>query len=178
MLRRTRLSAAILAVLLSSFTVQAQATKETDTWMPFQFLIGNWSGVGSGNPAEAVAGATSFSFELDKRIILRKNRAEYLPKTARKAPVVHEDLMVIYPEATNSKFRAVYFDNEGHVINYTVSAPVNRSALLFESAESNQGMRFRLVYELTAQGTLATEFYTAPPGGDYKLYVRGVLKKD
>ena len=131
MLQRNSLKSAILVIFLSGSGLQAQTSKGTDLWGPFQFLIGNWSGVGSGNPADAIAGSTSFSFDLDKCIILRRNRAEYPPIAGEKINKVHEDLMIIYPDSADSKFHAVYFDNEGHFINYIVSISANQPALEF-----------------------------------------------
>jgi hypothetical protein len=71
----------------------AQLTKEADTWEPFRFLIGEWTGKGTGATGEAV-GAFSFSFELDEKILLRRNRADY-PATKDKPAYSHTDLMVI-----------------------------------------------------------------------------------
>jgi hypothetical protein len=36
---------------------------------------------------------------------------------------------------------------------------------------------FRLVYELLPDGALGTEFFIAPPGGEFKSYVKGTVKK-
>ena len=175
---RSRLQSTIVAVFLSCLTLQAQETNVTDPWAPFQFLLGKWSGIGSGHPGEVINGSTSFSFDLGKRIILRKNKAEYPPEAGGTSNVVHEDLMIIYSKPTDSKFHAVYFDNEGHVFNYTVTVLTNPPGLVFDSIGTSDGMRYRLFHKLGEKGTLITEFLIAPPGGDYKMYVRGLLKKD
>jgi hypothetical protein len=94
-----------------------QSTKEGDNWEPFRFLIGEWTGKGSGSPGEA-GGAFSFSFDLEEKILVRRNRADY-PATKEKPAYSHTDLMVIYKEGPAT--RAIYFDNEGHIINYAVT---------------------------------------------------------
>ena len=104
-------------VLLSAAQC-APAGAAGDLWVPLQFLVGNWSGAGSGQPGDIVGGTTSFSFELGKKILVRKNRAEFSPKPGEKTGVVHEDLLIIYEQPGESRLRAVYFDNEGHAINH------------------------------------------------------------
>ncbi|MGC4054070.1 MAG: hypothetical protein QM757_33720 [Paludibaculum sp.] len=82
-------------------------------------LIGHWVGDGSGSPG---TGPGEFSFEpgLQGKVVLRKNS----PSTrGRRSPAFrHDDLMVVYQEGGQGPLRADYYDNEGHVIRYTVSA--------------------------------------------------------
>jgi hypothetical protein len=85
--------------------------------------------------------------------------------------------MIIYPTPGDANFRATYFDNEGHVIHYTLTFPAKQPAVVFESDASDKGPRFRLVNELSADGVMSTEFFVAPPGGEFKSYVKGTAKK-
>jgi hypothetical protein len=164
------------ALTVGRAAAQAKAPAPADPWARLRFLVGEWQGVGSGAPGEAVGG-TSFAFSLDKKILVRKNWAKYPPKSGEKAGLSHEDLMIIYPGGDAASFRAVYFDNEGHVISYLVTFPQKPNAALFESEAGPPGPRFRLTYELGADGVLENVFWIAPPGGDFKVYVRGSLKK-
>jgi hypothetical protein len=147
-----------------------------DPWAPLNFLVGTWGGQGSGKPGEAISGATTFAFDLGGKILVRRNRAEYPGKEGGKN-VVHEDLMIFYPQEGDPKFRAVYFDNEGHVIRYGVTMPAGKSSAVFETDPAEKGPRFRLIYDLLPDGALSTEFLIAPPGGDFKSYVKGVVRK-
>jgi hypothetical protein len=88
-----------------------------DPWQPLAFLVGDWSGKGSGKPGDAIGGSTSFSTDLNGKIMVRKNRAELPAKPGEKSGMVHEDLMILYPKTGTSVFQADYFDNEGHVID-------------------------------------------------------------
>ena len=45
-------------------------------WGPAQFLVGNWTGEGGGQPGQGT-GAFSFSPELQGKILVRKSFAEY-----------------------------------------------------------------------------------------------------
>src|SRR5262249_36579712 len=71
-------------------------------------LIGAWKGE---SESGAASGACGFHFDLGEHVIVRTNHAEL----SASAPA-HDDLMVISPEPTPDKAKAVYYDNEGHVI--------------------------------------------------------------
>lgn len=144
---------------------------------PFQFLVGTWSGAGSGKPGETITGSTTFSLELGGKVMVRKNRAEYAQASSGAPKTIHEDLMVIYLQSGDDKVQAIYFDNEGHVINYTASFPVRQPSVVFESMAAENSPRFRLVYEQGSDGVLTAEFFIAPPGSDFKSYVKGTVIK-
>ncbi len=167
---------ALLAIGALSAPSRAQSPKPADPWSRLNFLIGEWRGVGTGAPGVA-EGGTSFAFDLDKKILVRKNWAKYPPKPGEKSGLSHEDLMIIYPAADGANFRAMYFDNEWHVIAYAVSFQRKPDSVVFETDSAQPGPRFRLTYELKADGTLANVFWIAPPGGEFKVYVQGVLKR-
>ena len=161
---------------MTACPLQAQAG---DPWAPLAFLIGDWSGAGSGKPSDAITGSTRFFMDLDGKILVRKNRAELAAKSGEKSGTVHEDLMIIYPQGKGSAFRADYFDNEGHVIHYALSFPEKQPSVVFESDSGAAGPRFRIVYAMESQGagTLVNEFWIAPPGGEFRMYMKGELRK-
>jgi hypothetical protein len=164
-------------LFLSYFPALAQSSTAKDPWAPFQFLVGNWSGTGSGKPGEAAAGSCSFSFDLGRKVLIRRNKAEFSPQPGEKLGTTHEDLMIIYQQPGDSQFRAIYFDNEGHIINYTLTFPAKQPSVAFESEGTDKTPRFRLVHELEADGLLSTEFAIAPPGGSFKTYTKGTVKR-
>lgn len=167
-----------LAVISISSSAQSAAkVPANDGWAPFQFLLGNWSGVGSGKPGEATAGSSSFSYDIDKHIIVRRNRAEYPAKPGEMKGWVHEDLLIIYRQPGQEAFQAMYFDNEGHVINYSISFPSKQSAVVLDSESSGKGPLFRLVYELRKDGSLSVEFLVGPTEKELRSYVTGLLKR-
>lgn len=167
----------VIAVTALYYPAQAQSGKANDPWAPFQFLVGHWSGTGSGQPGDVAAGSSSFSFDLGKNILVRKNRAELAPKPGEASGTVHEDLMIIYRQSGELPFLAIYFDNEGHVINYRVSFPAKQQSVVFESDASDKAPRFRFVYEMGPDGLLNSEFLIAPPGGEFKTYTQGKVKR-
>ena len=164
-----------MAVLLAlSASMPAwQDAEAADPWAPAGFLLGSWSTAGLNRPEEGI-GAASFSLELDGNIVVRKNRVEFSPRIKGEKPVVHEDLMVICREA--GKFRALYFDNEKHVIEYGVAFSQKEKTAVFETLNSD-GPRFKLLYRLLPDGTLASEFYIAQPGKEFSLYLKGAARR-
>lgn len=170
------LAAAATAVFAAQ-APKAPAANAQDPWLRLNFLVGEWQGLGSGAPGEGEGGC-SFAFGLDRNILVRKNWAKYPPKAGEAAGLSHEDLMIIYPLTGGKAFRAIYFDNEGHTIEYaSVSFPADGEGVTFETAASGPGPRFRLEYRLKPDGMLDNVFLIAAPGGEFKPYVSGLLKK-
>ena len=137
-----------------------------------EFLLGKWTGMAGEKDTPLGAGQGGFSFqtELNGKIMVRHNQAAYT-SGAR-----HEDLMVIYPDAPDDKPHAIYFDSEGHVIRYILTFP-SANNVVFESEASQPGPRYRLSYWLNG-AALDGKFEVAPPGADYKTYLRWTSKKD
>jgi hypothetical protein len=166
-----------LVLALSGGVLRAgQASPPADPWTRLNFMVGEWQGVGTGAPGEGVGG-TSFTFALDRNVLVRKNWATYPAKPGAATGNSHEDLMVIYPAPGGSGLKAIYFDNEGHVIQYAASFPGPAGEVVFESDPDSAGPRFRLDYALAADGKLTVIFSIAIPGSDFKEYARGVLAK-
>ncbi len=110
----------LLFTFFVAITGQAIAQQSNDNkWNEWRFLLGKWVAEGGGQPGQASGGGFSFDFDLQERVLVRRNYSEY-PATASKPPSRHDDLMVIYQEPEKGT-RAEYFDNEGHVIHYSVS---------------------------------------------------------
>ena len=53
--------------------------------------------------------------------------------------------MIIYPQR-DGKFKAIYFDNEGHTMNYSITYTANTIVLLSEKIQNVP--IFRLTYTL------------------------------
>ena len=86
---------------------------------------------------------------------MRKNYADY-PASKDRPAFRHDDWMVMYPEA--NELRADYFDNEGHVIHYTVTATADRNGAVFLSPG------YRLTYTRVTPEKIKIKFEVAPPG--------------
>ena len=142
----------MLTAILLIATAFAQKTESP--FQPIEFLMGEWVGEGDGKPGEST-GSFSFAWDLDKKIAVRKNHADL--KNG-----VHDDLMIAYVDPTGKGMRAIYFDNEGHVIHYSIEALPR--GVRFLSDPAAPGPRFRLTYKRTAEKTISIQFDMAPPG--------------
>src|SRR3974390_68800 len=97
-MKRTFHSAALL--LLALRQTHLRAAEIPDAWKPFQFLLGDWVGTGSGKPGEGT-GEFSLKFDLNQKVLIRRNRNELAPGPKEPAGAVHEDLMIIYQQPGN-----------------------------------------------------------------------------
>ena len=162
--RDHRESRAILTTGLVLFLSLPLVSTHTQTkpvdWQPFQFLLGEWIGEGSGSPGQGEGGFT-FSFDLQNTILVRKNYANYTA-TKEHPAFSHNDLMVMYQE--EGKTRAVYFDNEKHVINYIVSFSADSNSIIFLSDPVPSAPRFRMTYTKSGTESVKIAFEIAPPG--------------
>jgi hypothetical protein len=141
----------------------AAPAADTDGLDGLDFLLGQWEGVGGGKPGAGTGGFT-FARDLQGRVLVRRNHADY-PASAQRPAASHDDLMVIYGRPGGSPPRAVYFDNEGHVIDYTVQVTAGRPALIvFVSDPAAGSPTFRLTYRETGADSLDLKFEIAPPG--------------
>ena len=84
--------------------------------------------------------------------------------------------MVVYHEEGSPQIRASYFDNEGHVIQYTATpAP---GTVVFESDGAAAGPRYRLTYTDAGAGKVKIRFDIAPPGKAYSTYLEASAHRD
>jgi len=156
--------------LLAAALLCAQSKPNWESW---QFLIGDWVGEGTGEPGSGTGGF-KFELQLDRQILVRQNHAEY-PATQNKPAYSHQDLMVVYPEG--STWRAVYFDNEGHVIHYAAEFRPD-GGVTFTSTEPASGPRFQLTYTKSAPNKVGIEFAIAPPGKPFTPYIHAVAHRN
>ncbi len=169
-----RLLLAFLSILCLSARAQT-ATTSTATFGPqWRFLVGKWT---SEPAAGAGAGICTFQFDLGGHILVRTNHAEILPSGNRPAGT-HDDLMVLSPGASEAQARATYWDNEGHVIEYTATWSADGTTLTFLSKPA-PGPQYRLIYKKLDSDSLNVSFDIAPPGeaGTFKTYISGRVRR-
>ena len=156
-------------VVLFTFALSVFAAED---WGPAQFLVGHWTGGGSGQPGQG-SGSLSFTPDLQGSILVRKSFAEYPPANG-KPGFRHDDLLILFRE--NGSLKAIYFDSEQHVIRYSVSAVDN--GVTFVSDGLAAAPRFRFTYTSTGKDALKLKFDIAPPGKDFATYIEGAASRD
>ena len=145
-------------------------TRPTDPWQSVRFLIGTWQATTQGGTAAATAtGTYTFRLELGDHVLAR-----HTASAGCKGPTDfncdHGDLLYVYPGSSGTDLKAIYFDNEGHVIHYAVSSSTPGS-VVFLSDPSAGGPQFRLTYE-SKDRVLYGKFQMRAPGqNDFKSYL-------
>jgi hypothetical protein len=161
-----------LAVTLLGLTSISFGQQDT-AWGKWNWLIGDWVGESSGAPGQG-GGRFSLQPDLDGNILVRKGHAEY-PATNDKPRIVHDDITIVYLDNAGHPSKAIYFDNETHVIHYAITYSEN--SILLTSGKV-QGMPiFRLTYELLDTETIRVKFAMSQDGENFRTYTEGTCKK-
>jgi hypothetical protein len=150
-----------VALILCSTKI-AVAQSSAPNWTPFSWLVGDWVGEGAASDRGQGTGGFSFTLDLQKNILVRKNWADY-PATNGRAAFRHDDLMIAYQESAKDPVQAIFFDSEGHVIRYSTSASTLDNTVRFTSDAQPSTQRYRLTYVKTGEKTLSLKFEIAPP---------------
>lgn len=168
-MRRTSV-AAILSFLGCFAQVASTPSAAVDPWQPFRFMIGTWEArIQGGSAGAASVGAYAFQLELGNHVLARHSS-----NAACQGPADfncdHGDLLYIYRDSPDQPLKAIYFDNEGHVIHYDVTAPAPNVAILL-SAPLQQGPQYRLIYELKGKVMLGKFQLRLPGQSDFRSYL-------
>ena len=150
------------------------AVLAAEDWGPAQFLVGHWTGEGTGQPGNG-SGAFSFAPDLAGHVLVRKSFAEY-PAADGKPAFRHDDLTIVYRDETSHGLQAIYFDSEGHVIRYTVSPAGGGVVFLSDGAASQ--MRYRMTYTPAGQNSLKIKFEIAAPGKEFTTYIEAAARRN
>ena len=140
----------IIAVTFTLFTslllAQNHAGSPPDNLKTLTILEGTWEANAQGNGGARASGSYTFKRELGGHILGRHSQTEKGCKGPNSFDCDHGDLLYVFDEGMGQPLKAIYFDNEGHVIHYYVTTPTPTS-VMFLSDTSTPGPRFRLVYE-------------------------------
>jgi hypothetical protein len=144
-------------------------------WDKWQYMMGAWEGEGSGQPGSG-SGSYTLKPKLGGSILERKGVTD-IPAAGGRPAVHHEDVMIVYKNREGNPVKAIYFDNENHVIPYDIAYADNKIVLVSEASSSMP--RFRLTYEKLEDKVMNIRFEMAMPGApdDFKMYLEGKNKK-
>jgi hypothetical protein len=167
MIRELMAGAVFCAIALAQGSHQ---TQPADPWKALRFLLGTWEAKTQGGSAGA-AGSGTYTFRLElKDHVLARHSAAAGCKGAADFDCEHGDLLYVYQDGAGQPLKAIYFDNEGHVIHYEVTTPAPNTAVLV-SAASQEGPQYRLIYELKA-AVMWCKFQIRMAGqGDFRSYL-------
>ncbi len=158
-------------LLLSSLPLVAQtgSTPGPDPWKAVSFLEGTWDAKTPSSTGVSTSGRYTFQRELGDHIMARHSSSDPGCKGPASFDCQHGDLLYIFQDAPGQPLKAIYFDNEGHVIHYAVTTP-DPNTVIFLS-EPSPGPQFRLIYERAAN-VMTGKFQMHMPGpGDWRSYL-------
>lgn len=161
-----------LLIILAAFSFNSFA-QSASAWNNWSWLIGEWKGEGSGQPGQG-GGTFSLQPDLDGKILVRKSHSEY-PASGNRPATIHDDLMIVSLDFSGSPTKAIYFDNEGHTINYTISYAHN--TIVMTSEKISNVPVFRLTYSLLENQMVNTKFEMSQDGEKFIIYVEGKSRK-
>lgn len=163
-----------LKLAFTTFTILCSLIAVTNAAQnDLNFLVGDWVGGGSGEPGQG-AGSFSFTPDLQQHIIVRRAHSEY-PASGNKPAIVHDDLLIVYSDQA----KAIYFDNEGHVIHYDITTDLPKKTATFLSTDPSPMPLFRLTYVQPSDNQLTITFEISPTGKtqDFKTYLTGAATR-
>jgi hypothetical protein len=160
---------AFIALSCLSVAAQTSAVTSPNPFASLAFLEGTWDANVQNNASVKLTGRYTFARELDDHILARHSTSDPNCKAPATFDCAHGDLLYVFQDAPGSSLKAIYFDNEGHVIHYDVSTPTPTSVVFLSMP--GPGPQFRLTYELAA-GVMTGRFQMHMPGqGDWRTYL-------
>lgn len=158
------------ALLLTCPLLAQTASTSPDPFKTLAFLQGNWAATTHDSGGIHVAGTYAFKPELGGHVFGRHVTNLAACKGPDGFDCEHSDLLYVFEEMPGQPLKAIYFDNEGHVIHYNVTTPDPTTAVFLSDA-SMPGPQFRLTYELK-NSVMYGKFQMHMPGMvDWKSYL-------
>ncbi len=160
---KTLLTIACLALALPALaqTASAPSASSADPWAGLAFLEGTWGAKATRPDGVAVDASYLFRRELRGHVLARRAATAANCVGPATFDCDHSDELIVYAEQPGQPLKALYVDNEGHVIHYAVSTPAPNDAVFL--SEGTNGPRFRLEYRLD-HGEMAGKFQVQMPG--------------
>jgi hypothetical protein len=171
--REMKTAKLLLTIMIFSLGSTLFGQVSDNTWDQWKWIMGDWIGEGSGKPGEG-NGKFSFCLDLDKNILVRKSSTEF-PATNNRSAFAHEDLLIVYRDYSGIPAKAIYFDNENHVINYSVI--LSGKSIIFQSEKIPDVPVFRLTYTSLSTDYVNIKFEMSQDGENFMTYLEGRSKK-
>lgn len=148
-------------------------------WKPIRFLLGDWSGEGTGFGRRSSVLHT-YEFILQEQFIHSRTIAKFEPESRDAEGEVHEDwgFFSYDPQRQTIVFRE--FLSEGYVNAHfleTVEPPTDTLVFSSESCEGAGGMRVRLTIRVTGQDEYEMALELAQPEGEFDTCQTVTMKR-
>ncbi len=169
-MKRIVIALSLCALPFHALGQSASGQTAPEPFRALQFLEATWEARTQGDSGVKSTGSYTFRRELGGHILARHSTSDVGCKGPAAFDCEHGDLLYVYEEAPGQPLKAIYFDNEGHVIHYDVSVP-DPHTVIFLSEASRPGPQFRLMYELKG-ASMSGKFQMHMPGqAEWKSYL-------
>lgn len=168
----------VVAVALSPLCASAQTSDPLAQVAP---LIGDWTGVGQGQPGTSAATRHTIRIQ-NGRFVMVEGRSVYPRQEANKTGETHTSLDVWSFDKARGLIMLRQFDSLGFVSTYAQDKAASRAGhivLVSESLENvPAGWKARYTYDLVAADEYREDFELNPDGKGFKTYVLGRYLRD
>lgn len=166
-----RLAAAMFGLLLSSSSFPAEPLSGLAA---YQWLIGDWAGVGQGEPGTSATERHVESF-LDGRYLRIRGRSVYPKQESNPNGEIHEQMEVWSFDSSRDVLAIRQFDNLGFVTTYVLDKAASsneRLVLIAEHLENvPRGWRARYTYTFNPPNEYHEVLELDPNGEGFEPYV-------
>src|SRR5258708_27522657 len=101
------------------------SSQPADPWTALGFLQGTWEAKASGDSGAQVQGTYTFQMELKNHVLSRHSHYAAGCKGPVDFDCDHGDLLHVDQDTPGQPLKAIYLDNDGHVLHYSASTPTS-----------------------------------------------------
>lgn len=163
----------LIALLVGFEAVPATAAPKPVPWERMRFFLGEWTGVGQGEPGASTV-ERQYALALGERFIEVRNKSTYPPQEKNPSGEVHEDHGFLSWDRARHRFVLRQFHVEGFVNHYvadTLAAAADSIVFRSEAIENiPSGFRARESYRILGPDEFTERFELAEPGGEFAVY--------
>ena len=153
---------------------------EQDLWRPFRFLLGTWSGTGTGKVGESRV-ERQCDLVLNGQFIRVMDRAIYEPQELNPKGEVHENIGYISYDRQRERYVLREFHVEGYVNQYVLEPwdpGAKRFVFVTEAAENiPQGLEARTTYQVLGPDRFREIFELRKPDGEWACFITTELSR-
>jgi hypothetical protein len=163
----------VIILLIVPLVILAGEEKKQNTWEPFQFFIGKWTGTGEGKSGKSTLDR-EYRFKLNKKFIFNTNRAVFKPTEKNKKGEIHEDFGVLSYDVIRKKYVFRQFHVEGFVNQYVVDISPDSKTYTFASEDIENlppGWKVRTILKIEDKNTFNERFELAGAGKDFACLI-------
>jgi len=168
--------------MLLMMTFGESAMSQDDHFKPLGFILGEWSGTGTGFGNQKSTVQSSFRFSLNRSFIEVVNESEFEPTEKNPTGEKRKDQGFISFDKARKTFVFRQFHGEGFVNQYILNPSLSNDSLLVFDSEIIEnfvpGGKARWTLKKISETELETAFYLSLPGEELVCYGTNRVSKN